>query len=574
MSRSLLGRADAWALMGLGAGVAGASPWLAGQVDALALTAPAIASGVWLGWKKATTLLDRVDPDKRENFILRSDPTYPECMGYGGLRTGYTRDRSLPVDIENDLWMRHTAIIGQSGVGKTTLGEYLLWQQVSRGGGFIFIDAKLDFETRNKLAHMMRLAGRIDEFYVLNVGEPDNSNTYNPLLAGDADDVASRLMNLQPSSENNPGSDYYRQSANYALTVIVGALKAANYRYHYADLALLLQSTRALAELERMIPPGPERATFQIFLDQYKRKQPGGGAPQVDLNQLKQVLGGMSGRIAQFAQGQFGKVFNTYAPEIDLYDIITNNKVLYVMLPTMAKDTAALNLGKMIMSDLRTTVAWVQAMPESDRPNPPFLIFADEMGSYVMPGISRLFEQARSARICIIPAFQSFANLSVVSPDFADMIIQNTWNKIFFKFGSKDSSEMAAEILGKVERYAYSLSQSETSSASAQVVQAGPQSSESSAGGIGESWRQQEEFRVTPDKLKSLGKGEAIVMCASRIFHVNTPMLLFNKRDLEPFKVLRRPVSVPKNENVLNFSKRYREFLSDSGGGPDPGIPV
>jgi len=574
MNRNLLGRADAWALLGLGAGVAGASPWLAGQVDALALTAPAIASGAWLGWKKAATLLDRVNPDKREDFILRSDPTYPECLGYGGLRTGYTRDRSMPVDIENDLWMRHTAIIGQSGVGKTTLGEYLLWQQVSRGGGFIFIDAKLDFETRNKLAHMMRLAGRLDEFYVLNVGEPDNSNTYNPLLAGDADDVASRLMNLQPSSENNPGSDYYRQSANYALTVIVGALKAANYRYHYADLAILLQSTRALAELERMIPPGPERATFQIFLDQYKRKQPGGGAPQVDLNQLKQVLGGMSGRIAQFAQGQFGKVFNTYAPEIDLFDIITNNKVLYVMLPTMAKDTAALNLGKMIMSDLRTTVAWVQAMPESDRPNPPFLVFADEMGSYVMPGVSRLFEQARSARICIIPAFQSFANLSVVSPDFADMIIQNTWNKVFFKFGSKDSSEMAAEILGKVERYAYSLSQSETSSASAQVVQAGPQSSESSAGGMGESWRQQEEFRVTPDKLKSLGKGEAIVMCASRIFHVNTPMLLFNKRDLEPFKVLRRPVSVPKNENVLNFSKRYREFLSDSGGGPDPGIPV
>ncbi|MHB1666152.1 type IV secretory system conjugative DNA transfer family protein [Thiomonas sp.] len=565
-----MGRKDAWALAALAGGIAGSSPWLAGQADALGMAAPALLGGTWLGWKKASGWLDRVNPDIREGFVLRSDKLYPPMMGSAGLRAGYTRDHSRPVDIANDLWMRHTAIIGQSGVGKTTLGEFLLWQQIVRGGGFIFIDAKLDFETRNKLAHMMWLAGREDEFYVLNVSDPAQSNTYNPLLSGDADEVASRLLNLLPSAENNPGADYYRQSANYALTVLIGGLKAANYRYHYGDLTILLQSPRALAELERMIPPGAERATFQVFIDQYKRKPPGGGPVQIDLNQLKQVLGGMSGRIAQFAQGQFGQVFNTYAPEIDLIDIVVNNKALYVMLPTMSKDTAALNLGKMIMSDLRTAVARVQGMPERDRPNPPFIVFADEMGSYVMPGISRLFEQARSAQICMIPAFQSFANLAVVSPEFADMIIQNTWNKIFFKFGSKDSPELAAEIIGKTKRYAYSLSQSESSGNSAQVVQAGPQSSETSSGGLGETWREQEEFRVTPDQLKSLGKGEAFVMSGSRIFHVNTPMLLFGKR-IPEFQVLRRPTTVPKEENVLNFTTRYREFLSDSG---DPGVPV
>ncbi len=570
MNQNLMGRKDAWALMTFGGGIAGASPWLAGEMQAAAMAGTAVLGGAWLGWKKASTWLDRVNTESRENFILRSDAVYPPTMGMAGLRTGYTRDHSRAVDIPNDLWMRHTAIIGQSGVGKTTLGEFLLWQQVVRGGGFIFIDAKLDFETRNKLAHMMRLTGRLDEFHLLNVSDPENSDTYNPLLSGDADEVASRLLNLLPSAENSPGADYYRQSANYALTVLIGGLKAANYRYHYGDLTILLQSPRALAELERLIPAGPERATFQVFIDQYKRKPPGGGPVQIDLNQLKQVLGGMSGRIAQFSQGQFGQIFNTYAPEIDLYDIIINNKVLYVMLPTMAKDTAALNLGKMILSDLRTAVARVQGLPEADRPNPPFLVFADEMGSYVMPGISRLFEQARSAQICMIPAFQSFANLSVVSPDFADMIIQNTWNKVFFKFGSKDSPELAAEIIGKTKRYAYSLSQSESSGNSAQVVQAGPQSSETSSGGLGETWREQEEYRITPDQLKSLGKGQAFVMSGSRVYHVSTPMLLFGKK-IPPYQSIKRPTAVPKNENVLNFTQRYREFLSDSG---DPGVPL
>lgn len=570
--KPLIGNKDAWALTTLGSGLAGASPWLGGTGLGLELTLPALIGGAWLGWKEAKDWLDQANPLVRENFVLRSDKVFPATMGTRGLRMGYTRDKGRFLDIENDSLMRHTAIIGQSGVGKTTLGEYLLWQQIMRGGGFIFIDAKLDFDTRNKLARMMELSGRSSEFYVLNVSDPANSHSYNPLLDGDQDEVASRLLNLMPSAENSPGADYYRQSSNYALTVIVGALKAANVRYHYGDLAILLQSTRALAELERMIPPGPERATFQVFIDQYKRKPPGGGPIQVDLNQLKQVLGGMSGRISQFAQGKFGQVFNTYAPEIDLYDIIINNKALYVMLPTMAKDTAALNLGKMIMSDLRTAVARIQELTATLRPNPPFLVFADEMGSYVMPGIARLFEQARSANVCMIPAFQSFANLSVVSPDFADIIIQNTWNKVFFKFGSKDSPETAAEILGKTKSYAYSLSQSESSSSSAQVVQAGPQSSESSSGGVGESWREQEVFRVTPDQLRSMGKGEAVVMSGPRVFHLKTPMLQMGK--VPDFQIIKHPTSVPSGVKVLNFTERYREFLVDSAAGDIPGQPA
>ena len=141
---------------------------------------------------------------------------------------------------------------------------------------------------------------------------------------------------------------------------------------------------------------------------------------------MKDTLGGMAGRIALFSQGKFGQVLNTCAPEIDLADILRTNKMLYVMLPTMAKDTAALNLGKMIVSDFRTAVARLQALPKQQRPWPPFIGALDEMGSYVMQGIARLFEQARSARVALLPGFQAFGNLREVSAEFADIIMQNT----------------------------------------------------------------------------------------------------------------------------------------------------
>ena len=557
----LIGRKDAWALAALGTGIAAANPYLAGDPSALLGLLPPIGGGAWLSWKHARAWLDITDSKSREGFILPSDKPFPECMPQGeGLRIGYTTDQKRPIDIADDALMRHMALIGQSGVGKTVLGEFLLWQQAARGGGFIFIDAKLDPETRDRLGLMMHLLGRADELYVLDVDKPDNSNSYNPILRGDADEVASRLLNLLPSSDSNPSADFYRQSANHALTVITGALKAARRRYHFSDLAILLQSARALGELERIVPPGsPERMSVQVFLDQFRRR--GKEGTQLDVNRIKEVLGGMSGRIATFAQGKFGRVCNTYTPEIDLTDIVMNNRCCYIQLPTMGKDQAALNLGKMVLSDLRTAVYNVQALKQHLRPNPPFLVFADEFGSYVTgAGIARLFEQSRSAQIAIVPAFQSFANLSVVSPDFADIIIQNTWQKCFFKFSSKDSPELAAEIIGKTKRFAYSLSLSDTQKASTDNLRATPKTNEQTGDGISESFRESEEYRVSPDQLKALPKGECFVMSGARAFHVRTPMILWPHPTPE-YRATRHRVAMPPDEFGLNFEGRYREFL-------------
>lgn len=571
---NLLGRKDAWALSAIGAGAAVASPWLAGHPDLLPVSAiaPAIGSA-WLSSHYARKRLDRVDFDSRDNFILPSDPVYEGLPPYGKLQIGVTRDRSEWLGVPDQFLCRHTAIIGQSGVGKTTLGEYLLWQQIVRGGGFIFIDAKLDAETRDKLAFMMRVAGRASEFQVLNVDDPANSNTYSPILEGDADEVSSRLLNLIPSSENSPGSDHFRQQAGYALTVLVGALKSAKRRYDMLDLSILLQSDRALESLLRLPMEDGPRRTLEIFLNQFRK--PGKGGATIDVDKLKNLLGGLAGRISSFAQGKFGEVFNTYTPEIDLTRTVTRNMGLYVMLPTMGKDNSALSLGKMILSDLRTAVYRVQGLRKEERPNPPFMVFADEMGSYVMSGIARLFEQARSANIMIFPAFQTFANLRSISPDFEDIIIGNTWNKVFFKFASKDSPEIAAEVLGKTKRFIRSISVSENEGASANNLRATPDGSASKSGGYGESWRESEEFRASPDNLKSLGIGQAIVMSGSNLYHINTPMLNFG-RNVPVFRVSRKRLKMPAGESGLSLRDRYKEFMMAAPGDsfmdtPEPG---
>jgi hypothetical protein len=164
----------------------------------------------------------------------------------------------------------------------------------------------------------------------------------------------------------------------------------------------------------------------------------------------------------------------------------------------------------------------------------------------------------------MIPAFQTFANLRTVGPDFEDIIIGNTWNKVCFKFASKDSPETAAEIIGKTKKFAKSLSMSKNEGESSSNIRTTPQGNASDGAGMSESWRESEEYRVSPEHLKSLGLGEAVLLSGSRVFHINTPMMEFPE-PIPIFKVTRHKVPMPPDELGMNLKKEYSQFLMIAG---------
>lgn len=571
-SYPLLGARDSISLTAIGAGLMATNPVFMGSATALAVGAAGAFSGAASIFKlRANEAYDEVNIDSRKDFILPSDEL-PVVSEEDSVLLGYTLDKNLPLRLPYELFVRHAAIVGASGVGKTTLGILILWQQMVKGGGFMFIDAKVDKDTKDGLGYLAKSVGRDRDYYILNVDDPENSNTYNPLLNGDADEVASRLLNLIPSTESNPGADHYRQLANHALTAVIGGLKAAKLRYHFDDLITVFQSASAMQELVDKVPNGTkEKKNLELFLDKYRKLERGQAV--IDIVKLKAEIGGLAGRMAQFSQGKFGEIFNTYTPEIDLFDIIKNNKMLYVMLPTMGKGTAALNLAKMLLSDFMSAVYKVQSLPKNQRPWPPFPGFFDEFGRYAIAESAILIEQARSANIAIMPGFQGYGNLADVSESFADMVLQSTWTKALFAFGSDESAERSADIIGKIKRYQQTMTDSESESDGAQLLQYAPQSTQGDGEGTGESWREIEEHRVSIDKITSLKIGQAIIVINGDVFHVRIPRITTpiddekkgQKRKPEHiFIPYKRRIKMAFGEKGLDIAKHYEKFLLEN----------
>jgi hypothetical protein len=473
---------------------------------------------------------------------------------------GYASDSGKPVGIPYDFFMRHISIIGASGTGKSVLIRFILFQQALTGGGFLHVDGKNDKGDFLDFYNLMCQIGRKDDVLVIDVDNSEMSNTYNPILYGDPDEVASRIISLIPSSENNPGSDYYRSEATVAITTVVAALQKVNLAYSMIDLSLLLMSEKALAELDKRLTDIDEYAeetiNYKTLLSKFVRKG------KIDTTGLKDMFGGIAGRIFMLGTNKFGQITNNYNPEIKLFDVITQNKILWVMLPTLGKSEAAQAFGKLLVSDLRTAISWVLKLPVNQRPKPFFLASMDEAGSYVNENWGRIFEQARSARIVMMPAVQTDANYKKISPELLSVVEGNTWNKIYLRLGDLDSAKRVVEILHTTKSIKYTISTTENISQSQQNLQISPNST--LADGAGQSIGQQEidVEVINVHQLQSLGIGECILTIGGKdIYYLQLPAVFADKNT--PFVPNRHKLDDVKLG--IGLKHNYKQYIDVVG---------
>lgn len=561
---NLGGRLDAAALLALAEAGLTTSPLLAGSPAGLVAPGMAAAGAGWMTWRYAREIRNKAL--FKTKLKIKSSPQQVKATRTtapkDALLFGYTTDKGEPIYANYTDLMGHVVIRGQSGVGKSVGASLLMFQHILNGGSVLFLDGKLDYDTLEMIYLMHVWAGREHDLRVINPGDPAVSNSYNPILFGDPDEVASRILSLIPDTSTSPGSDHYRQSANQGLTTLVAAIQRAGLAYNFIDLTILLQSSAALDYLEKVLdrvaPDSPERINLAIFLNQFRVK--GGG---INVSKMKEVFGGIGGRMYMFGTGKFGDITSPYNPEVNLFEDLRAQRSIYVMLPTMGKNEAASNFGKMVTGDLRTTISWLQGLPKPERPWPPTLGFFDEAGAYILKTWDRMFEQSRTSHTILMPAFQTDANLEAISPELREMVEGNTWLKMFYKLGTQKTAEAAAELIGYRMGAQKTVAMSDSRNESAQMLRDTPDSNVGQGAGTTYTEREEEVYRVSPDDLKSLERGEAIMTYGGdALYNLRIPMIEFDrefKKSVPPFKVNHfRP---PFRKGIGLF-KRIQEFMT------------
>jgi hypothetical protein len=490
-----------------------------------------VLGGLWWGYRVYSVLAPPAIAEDDERFddggralMIRSDRP-PKARD--GLLLGYEVQSGEPVAVPDEDLVRHMLIAGQTGVGKTVLGLWLMWQHIERGGGLLWIDGKLDVDNMTMLIACCMHAGRMADFRLINPDRPDMSNTYNPLLDGDPDEVAARIFATVPTSESNAASDYYYQSGVQALTTLIGAIQSTGNKYNFADLGYAILNPNGLIRIERMLDKRSEQyRAFHAWLQPYLTSD-----GKVDVKKIKDTFGGIGGRLTMFGSGKFGQILNHYDPEIRLYDAIVQNRIIYVALPTMGKQQTAIGMAKLLLGDMRTAIARVQSLPTEMRPRPPFMVFADEAGSYMTSAWARAFEQARSANIILLPTFQTKANLDAVDRELQSVITGNTQTKVFFRPGDPQTAEWMSAVIGKEVVTSYSIHGSISVSQTKPNRAVGAAMSSGSKGdSVGFAEVTSEQFRVAPHELSSLREGECVVVYrGSYVYHVKVPRLQFDE---------------------------------------------
>jgi type IV secretory pathway TraG/TraD family ATPase VirD4 len=178
-------------------------------------------------------------------------------------------------------------------------------------------------------------------------------------------------------------------------------------------------------------------------------------------------------------------------------DWITAKKLVYVNLNTLGFEETSRRFGRLLLQDIKTAVQRIQNLEEGARPKTSVIL--DEFASIASSGFIELLNKARSANVSLTLAHQSLGDLVNISESFRDQVLDNTNCKVLFRVDSPDTADYLARLIGT------RTSQKKTNQTQGSSILG---DSNTGKGTV----RDTEEFIVSPNDIKRLERGQAIVI--------------------------------------------------------------
>ena len=408
----------------------------------------------------------------------------------------------------------HCLMIGASGVGKTA---YFLYPNLeyacASGMSFFASDTKGDL-ARNYGAIARDCYG--DQVAVVDLRNPTRSDGYNLLtlinhymdvcrrepanLAARAKSekyakILSKII-INPDGENFAQNQYFYDAAEGVLTAVI--LLLAEYlppkrihgklqeRRHIVSVFKLVQELLAPSIL-------PGKNEFQLLMDrlpeEHKAKWFSGSALTAAEQSMASVMSTVLSRLNTFLDSELEQVL-CFDSAMDAESFAAKKSAIFLILPE--EDTTKNFMAGLMIQTLSRELFSVADEHDGKLPSR-VVFFCDELGTMPAFDILPLFSAGRSRRLTLVPIIQSLAQLEKnYGKEGAEILTDNCQDTIFGGFApNSQTAEVLSKALGSRTVMSGSVSRGKEKSQSLQMM---------------------ERPLMTPDELKSIPKGQFIVM--------------------------------------------------------------
>ncbi len=414
-----------------------------------------------VGGKDPTDYAETVVSSSKLFGLLTSTCTVRTLMVAGGIfYAGHLRSRS-PSEQGRELWLTnsdcrtHLFLAGTTGGGKTDTLLGITDNSLCWGSGTVYADGKASATVPFCVWSLCRRHGREDDFLLLNyltggldpfkaavdrerqqhTGKPHlaQSNSMNPFADGAADFLLQLTSSIIPKASGE--SVKWQQKAINMIDALFRALCYKRARGELEISVAIIRHYLALHNLVTLYLEGrdgklpelaylPIKAYFETGLPGFRpelAERPDEWDHEV-FNQHGYVTGEFS-RILSLLTDTYGYIFDDRYPDIDIPDVLQNNRVLVVMIPPLEKSASeAAALGKLYASQVRLSMAQdlghhlegtkaeVLDTNRTNAPNP-YIIVNDELATYFAEGMATMYAQARELNYMMVASVQDLQGM-------------------------------------------------------------------------------------------------------------------------------------------------------------------
>lgn len=323
--------------------------------------------------------------------------------------------------------LSHMYIVGKTGVGKSTLLEILLRQDIAAGRGFALIDPHGDLAGRvwEWAPHALR-----DRITYLNAPDPTQPFGYNPLRRVRPDRIPLAAAGiLETFRKQWPQAwgvrmEHVLRNALYALLERDDA--------SLPDILRLFSDKKFRKAVARKIENPVVKGFWTTEFENYPARLRAEAVAPIQ-NKLGALL----------ADPTLFRILVAPLSEVRLRALMDDGRGLIVNLSKgeMGEDACTV-LGGLIVTTLGLA-AFSRANIEPNQRRP-FFIYADEFQSFTTLSLVNMMSELRKYGAGLVLAHQ---HLGQIEPDVRSAVFGNAASLIAFRVGAHDASDLARELL-------------------------------------------------------------------------------------------------------------------------------